>query len=388
MSDKDLRAKERDLDEREQAIRLAEDELVEEETRLDSLEGHDDQHNATIDNLLLLLKEQEESLRRRAEMMGPEAVEHVARSLDATGLDSVDAMGSGSGDDERAILVERREELLATRMAILEDRQAALANRQMQIEEASEQLETVRNRLLDYEQTLADTLRSLIRSSANWDSPGPSTQPRSSSRSNADNSSRAPSSKAIDETPDEPSSQSAPSSASSAPESPPKRKKDDFKITFVDADEVEQPEPEPEPESNPDDATVQFHSPHSPAEDQATSGRSDVAVDDDGEFPITLEIDMLNEDGHAFFQYEDDDPDELPGLFLSTNRRLKEGREVSLELLVTSEGTISTNGVVSWTQSEEDEDGPSGMGIDIVDLTPADMAFVRIWLESHKMMIV
>jgi Tfp pilus assembly protein PilZ len=96
----------------------------------------------------------------------------------------------------------------------------------------------------------------------------------------------------------------------------------------------------------------------------------------------------MGDDGHSFFRYEDDDPDELPGLFLSTNRRLQEGREVLLEMLVTTDGKIHTKGVVSWLQQEAEDDGPIGMGIDIVDLTPADMAFVRIWLETHSMMMV
>ena len=58
MSSTDLRARERELDEREIAIRLAEDELVEEESQLDELEGRTSHGNATIENLVSHLQEQ------------------------------------------------------------------------------------------------------------------------------------------------------------------------------------------------------------------------------------------------------------------------------------------------------------------------------------------
>ena len=179
----------------------------------------------------------------------------------------------------------------------------------------------------------------------------------------------------------------APAEAEPAPPSEPaeqvtQRKKDDFDITFVEATPETSPAASEEPEE------LNFISPHSPAEDQATQERLEQASDDDGEFPITLEIDLTGHEGHAFFRYEDDDPDELPGLFLSTSRRLKEGREVILEMLVTTDVRVNTKGVVSWSQNEEEGEGPTGMGIDIVDLTPADMALVRIWLETHQMMVV
>ena len=286
------------------------------------------------------------------------------------------------------MLVERREELLATRAAILEDRQAALAQRQIQIEESNEQLEAIRNNLLDYEQTLADALRSLIRKSAEWEIMSPSqaqnvleAQPTPEPEPELDVPPEpAPETHIEAEDPVQTEEVSAPPEPETTEVSP--RKQDAFDITFVEAAPETNEPPQPAAED------VNFISPHSPAEDAATESRIDEAPEEEGDFPITLEIDLTSQEGHSFFRYEDDDPDELPGLFLATSRRLKEGREVILEMLVTTDGRVNTKGVVSWSQKEEDGEGPNGMGIDIVDLTPADMALVRIWLETHQMMMV
>ena len=384
MSSTDLRARERELDEREGAIRLAEDELVLEEARLDGMEGRATQRNATIENLFSHLQEQENSLRRRANLMGDSAKDLVANSLEESGLDALKLLDGSAAQEERSMLLERREELLATRAAILEDRQAALAQRQIQIEDSNEQLEAIRTNLLDYEQKLADALRSLIRKSAEWEVMTPS---------QAKDVLEPQAPIAVEPTPEpepspEPETSPEPLQDEITPPAEAPAKKDDFDITFVEAEPAPEASETNPPEVNASSSDLNFISPHSPAEDQATQEREDSAQEDDGEFPITLEIDLTGQDGHAFFRYDDDAPDELPGLFLSTNRRLKEGREVILEMLATTDGRINTKGVVSWGQKEEDGEGPTGMGIDIVDLTPADMALVRIWLETHQMMVV
>jgi hypothetical protein len=399
MSNNDLRSLERDLDEREAAMRIAEDELVLEEGQLDNLEGRATQRNTTIENLVSHLKEQEDSLRRRASAMGASAADLVNSSLESSGLDALNLIDGHASAEERTLLIDRREELIATRAVILEDRQAALAQRQIQIEDSNEHLESIRNRLLDYEEKLADALRSLIRKSAEWEvvspaqaeailaatpEPTPAPVPEPAPEP-------VPEPVPVEEPSPDPEPESVAANDAPAPDvTPTQKKKKGFNITFVEA-ATESTAPTPAPEKAPETADttddLTFISPHSPAEDQATQAREELD-DEDGEFPITLEIDLMGEDGHSFFRYEDDDPDELPGLFLSTNRRLQEGREVLLEMLVATDGKIHTKGVVSWLQQEAEEDGPTGMGIDIVDLTPADMAFVRIWLETHPMMIV
>lgn len=379
MAEKNLRTMEQELDEREAAIRLAENELLHEEGELDSLEGRFGKRRLSISNLVTHLREQEESLRRRAATMGDSAADLVNTTLGGTGADDLVAGDDTSQDEDRIQLIDRREELLSARTILLEDRQASIAQRRGEVEEEDEHFEATTSSLLSYEEKLANALRSLIRNSGEWEVVA----------------ARLPNETAV-----------TPVTEITEPE-PPKEElvetEEELPIITEPAQEndalpiLEAVVPTPpaapdddasqEPTAAPDD-DISFISPHSEAEDDATRQREEAEEAEEGDYPITLEVDLGAGQGHAFFRYGDDEPDELPGLFVATSQRMSEGREVKLEMIVTQSGRITTKGVVSWLQNQGDGDGPTGMGVDIVDLTPADMEHVSAWLKDHDMMVV
>ena len=379
MNEKDLRIMELELDEREAGIRLAEDELLHDEVELDSLEGRFGKRRLSVGNLVSHLQEQEESLRRRAAAMGNSATDLVNSTLAGSGTDDLSGGDGTSHADDRTQLIERREELLSARTALLEDRQASVAQRRGQVDEANEDFETTTSALLAYEEKLANALRSLIRNSGEWDAV-PARIPNETAVTPVETKEPEPPKEELVETKEE-----LPATA------PPAEENDEVPILeAAEAAPSDAPDDDaPQAPTVAADNDISFISPHSEAEDDATRQREEEATGaDEGDYPITVEVDLSAGQGHAFFRYGDDDPDELPGLFVATSQRMTEGREVKLEMIVTSSGRITTTGVVSWLQNEDDGDGPTGMGVDIVDLTPADMKHVSAWLKDHDMMIV
>lgn len=69
------------------------------------------------------------------------------------------------------------------------------------------------------------------------------------------------------------------------------------------------------------------------------------------------------------------------GLFLETEVELPIGSEVSLKLAVPGAGIVHLSGTVAWRRGRESVDGPTGIGVEFVDLGP-DMGMVIDHLVS------
>ena len=128
--------------------------------------------------------------------------------------------------------------------------------------------------------------------------------------------------------------------------------------------------------------------PHSPAEDAASDNRQGGSPSDS--FNITLEADLINSSDHTFFRYAEDDPDELPGLFLATDRRIMVDRRVSLSLRIDPLSPIETVGIVSYLHDGNANEGPPvvGMYIEIVSLEPNDITRVSAFLAANNPLII
>ena len=58
------------------------------------------------------------------------------------------------------------------------------------------------------------------------------------------------------------------------------------------------------------------------------------------------------------------------GLFLETEAEVPVGSPVSLGLAVPGLGTVQLTGAVAWRRGRESADGPPGIGVEFVELTP------------------
>lgn len=352
-----LEHEEQSLYEQEHALIEMEAQIHAQEDGLLNMERSFDKRNQTLSSLASYVADQEKSLLERASSIGPKAKKLVADRLGSGHSSSLEGGVVGALDDRQAV-IEKRRELLAARMELIEEREAIYAKRLEAIEGAETGFTDFEQALMAREKVITDTLRELITGAAELagDDDG-----------EGDDDSEADPAVA--------KRARAPTQELASPRKAKKAKKDAEGGLDVEAGETSGAR-----------RTRRSGSP-SVAEDDATRRRKGRVKMGTNQFRITLEAVLGKSEKHQFFRYEDDEPDDLPGLFLATPNLLKEGREVRLRITLGGE-QVETTGVVSWRRHADENDGPPGMGIELTELTEAQCESVDAWMEDHKPMVV
>ena len=349
-----LRVEEQNIHEQEQSLIEEEAEIHAQEEGLVQMERSFVKRNQTLMNLLSYVGDQEKALLERADAIGVAAKQLVSEALSAQKGDDLGVDSIVGLSDERQSILERRREVLAARMEIVEERQNLYISRLEAIEGAEGGFGDMEDKLLKREKVITDTLRKLIMNA--------------SVLANEDGD---------DDDDDEPQ--------------PTARAPDMTPVTTPRPQSIAEPEREPvkvvagESEAGPSD---DHNGSHSRREDGVTRRRRGRVRKGTGRFRITLEAILGGGEKHAFFKYDADSPEDLPGLFLATPNLLKEGREVRVKIKLAGERTVETDGVVSWRRQAGDREGPPGMGIEIASLAKDDREAISEWLNDHPPMVV
>ena len=77
------------------------------------------------------------------------------------------------------------------------------------------------------------------------------------------------------------------------------------------------------------------------------------------------------------------------GLFLETDADIPIGAHVTIDFGIPNAGQISLNGMVSWRRGGESPDGPTGLGIEFIDMAPQLGALIdRLVSAFHGVQIL
>ncbi len=383
MTDKNaLLVEEQALYEQEQGLVQMEAQLHAQEQGVAQMERAFQKKNRALVNLASYVKEQESSLLRRAEAMGPKALA-LAEKL----LNEGDAKAGPADLDlgrlsERQSLLHKRRDQLSQRMALIEEREALYAARTDTLDRAESQVSDLEQKLVRRESSVSETARQVFSSSSTLldedDEEGdPAGYDLSDYGASAPRQARAPA-----EAPG-PVSTSAFGRPNTAP------RVESTQMFTPAAARAESPSVAASEsvlgesgatDSEEDDGIGGV----SRAEDKATRKRANArARVRTNQFKITLEAHLETTEPHHFFRYENDGEDDLPGLFIATPNLLKVGREVRIR--VGRGGKfLEATGIVAWRRQRGDSGGVPGMGIELLNLSDPEKAQVSRWTEERS----
>jgi len=385
-----LLVEEQALHEQEQGLVQMEAQLHAQEQGIAQMERAFQKKNKALVNFATHVREEEASLLRRAEAMGPKARQLVQELL------SKGAAADGSDDleigklGERSELLHRRRDQLAQRMALIEEREALYAARAEALDGADSSVAEVEQKLVRRQSSVSDAARQVFTASAGLDDDddegepaaythhGSVTMPAPLSRSPLaerpepartavsihDQSTllNVPAvsfeSKEIDA--------ASPTASSSRVTEGPAIGGERVRVASGESEEAQ-------------DDNVGGNS---RAEDKVASRRNARARAKTNQFKITLEAHLDLGEPHHFFVYENDGPSDLPGLFIATPNILKVGREVRVR--VGREGKfLEATGIVAWQRQRGDARGLPGMGIELLNLSEPEKRLVDKWVKEH-----
>lgn len=347
-----LLIEEQALFERERGLVEMEAQLHEQEQGVAQIERAFKKRNRTLINLASYVSEQESGLLRRAEAIGPQAKQLVDDLLSRGDAAGVTASSQVGLESERRSLLAQRNELLELRMSLIEQREATYAARHEAIEKAEGATADLEQRLLTREREISEALRELITASSSLggeeeEEDDDEAEPAAAARHGpASRLSRQPAAVIGGE------------------------------AVRVISGAVDR-----------DDDEVAPSGAQSRSEDEVTRRRKGRARARTNQFRITLEAQMDGPDGHAFFSYKNDNPDDVPGVFIATPNLLKVGREVRVRVGFDG-GQLEATGVVSWRRQRGEAGGPPGMGIELLNLSEVDRALVGDWTARKAPLVV
>lgn len=391
MTDKNvLLVEEQALHEQEQGLVHMEAQLHTQEQGVAQMERAFLKKTKALLNHASYVKEQETSLLRRAEAMGPRA-----RSLAGELLAESDSQVSAFDGDlgrlaERQTLLQRRKELMSLRMALLEEREAMYSARTEALERAESQVGDLEQKLVRRETAVSDTARKVFSAASNEDEddeePAPAIDYASAPHVNAARVRHH--TPAIDA-----SAQAAVRAAESGHQAArsvalPRSPAEVFTPASQAQDHLRDGQAiagEPvrvasgEVEQDDDDDSIGGVS---RAEDKATRKRASArARVRTNQFKITLEAHLDQNEPHHFFRYENDSEGDLPGLFIATPNLLKVGREVRIRVGRSGQ-FLEATGIVAWRRQRGDTGGTPGMGIELLNLSEPERNLVIKWITD------
>lgn len=380
MADKNvLLVEEQALHEQEQGLIHMEAQLHTEEQGIAKMERAFFKKTKALVNHASYVKEQEASLLRRAEAMGARAHELAKELLDAAG-GQFGALAPDLGKiAERQRLLQQRKELMSSRMALLEEREALYAQRAEALESAEAQVGEIEGKLATRESAVAEAARKVFSAASELlddddddalygaasDGPGPVRDRKPTpAMASATEVVVAGSNPGVTQPDRRPSKRVNVRSGIS--EGPPIA----GQALRVASGSVEQV------------ANDESLGGVSRAEDKATrkraGARSRVRTN---QFKITLEAHLDRGEPHHFFRYENDGPEDLPGLFIATPNLLKVGREVRIRISMGGK-FLEATGIVAWRRQRGEVGGSPGMGIELLNLSEPEMSLVGEWMAE------
>lgn len=328
---------------------------------------------------------------RRAEAMGQKAYQLASELLAAsdTHLGGVDPdLGKLA---ERQELLQRRKEVMSQRMALLEEREALYASRTEALERAESAVGDLEQKLVRRESAISDTARQVFSAASNLlddddedDEPAPLDYAASvasvigSSATISGGAMHVGANRVRQHTPAidvseqsrammQGSAQSGRTASQPRVVAGPAIAGETLKVA---SGEVEQDEPD------------ESMGGVSRAEDKATRKRASArARVRTNQFKITLEAHLDDGEPHHFFRYENDGPEDLPGLFIATPNLLKVGREVRIRV-GRSNQFLEATGIVAWRRQRGDAAGTPGMGIELLNLSEPEKNLVGKWIAD------
>ncbi|MCC6623000.1 MAG: hypothetical protein IT385_17205 [Deltaproteobacteria bacterium] len=366
-----LLVEEQALFEQEQGLVQMEAQIHAQEQGVAQMERAFQRKNRALVSFATHVREEEASLIRRAEAIGPKAralvQELLAQGAQAGGGDALD-VGKPS---ERQDLMNRRRENLSMRMGLLEEREALYAARTEALERAEAGVSDMETRLIRRQNEVSEAARQVFTAAAALDDddeegdPAPFTQRPPSTPASLFRSPTAEPTR-LGPNPQAAATQVAVPAAVRVTEGP-KIAGETVKVVVGATEQVDA-----------EDAL----SGTSRAEDKVASRRNARARAKTNQFKITLEAHLDLGEPHHFFVYENDGPGDLPGLFIATPNILKVGREVRVR--VGRAGTfLEATGIVAWQRQRGDSRGVPGMGIELLNLTDAERRLVDAWVKDR-----
>ena len=327
----DIDIEEQEVFERERGLAALEAQMFEQEQAAEAPDPGNDKRLNALKTLASFVADQEASLLARAEAIGPRALTLVREALGST---ETVVEQNALGDDmieAREAMLERRIELVEIREQLLEEREALYAQRMRGQEKVQGRAAELEKSLMDREAELTKVLRKLITSAASFggddgDESGDDDQEGDSSSLTA--------------------------SSSEEPEA------------TVESDGAG--------DLKPHQAQREVHDiGHDPMviESGLSSGEGGGGVKESDRPKKTERADLsvvLSADGgHYFFYYANDEPSDLPGLFVQTDELMEVDEAVRL-VVSYGDDTMVAKGLVCWRQEQTDK--PSGLGIELTGL--------------------
>lgn len=389
MTDKNvLLVEEQALHEQEQGLVHMEAQLHTQEQGVAQMERAFLKKSKALLNHASYVKEQETSLLRRAEAMGPRSRQLASDLL----AESDSQVGSFDGDlgriADRQALLARRKELMSLRMALLEEREAMYSARTEALERAESQVGDLEQKLVRRESAVSDTARKVFSAASNEDeddeepapardyaSPSPVSAARVRQHTPSIEVTAQAAARAV-----EPNGRAQPLARSPAEAFMP--------VSNVVQDNLRDgPAIAGEPlrmasgevEQEDEDEGIGGVS---RAEDKATRKRASArARVRTNQFKITLEAHLDATEPHHFFRYENDGEADLPGLFIATPNLLKVGREVRIRVGRSGQ-FLEATGIVAWRRQRGDTGGTPGMGIELLNLSEPERNLVGKWIKD------
>jgi len=339
------------------------------------------------------VKEQETSLLRRAEAMGPRARQLAGDLL----AESDSQVGAFNGDlgrlDDRQALLNRRKELMSLRMGLLEERETMYSARTEALERAESQVGDLEQKLVRRESAVSDTARKVFSAASSEDEDDEEPAP---ARDGGYVSNASPSSNAARVRQHTPALDGVAQAAVRALEPTPQVARAPARSPA----EVFTPASQPVSDNLRDGPAIAGEPLRvasgeveqededegiggvSRAEDKATRKRASArARVRTNQFKITLEAHLDASEPHHFFRYENDGDADLPGLFIATPNLLKVGREVRIRVGSTGQ-FLEATGIVAWRRQRGDAGGTPGMGIELLNLSDPERNMVGKWIKD------
>ncbi len=361
------------LYEQEQGVVQMEDQIHAQEQGLAQMERAFLKKNRALIAFAAHVQEEEASLLRRADGMGPRAAQLVQKLLaKSQALDGFDLDIERAADRQR--LLDQRREILQVRMSLLEEREQLYATRAEAIERADVSVADVEQKLVRRQTDISGAARQLFTAGVGDDDDEGEPEPELA--------------------PDH-ESESTPTAAelrrqteATSPGFIPPRAAGSARQAESNGAGFGTPRAAGAPSAAPS-ASVAASSETAAIEERPQRKRTPRAKIRTNQYkiPVEVQLDGPGPGPDHFFVYENDGPDDLPGLFHATPNLLKVGREVRVRI-GRSGRFVEAVGIVAWRRQRGEPGGDPGMGIELLKLTDADRILVVQWATDRPAQMI
>lgn len=340
-----VNVQEQETHERELGLSEMEAELHAQEQGIEEMEASFRSKNKALVNLVSYVEEQGASLAARAEAMGPRAVALIEGLTGGDEAEGIEEALTGVAEDERHVIIERRQELLDVRMQLIEDREILCASRHEALEELESRVGALEEELLAKEARISDGLRQLISRASELAGPG-------------------------DDAGDDDAEGDLGGVTVETPAADPERRKGEAGGVAMTVIKGEVPAR----------SEADLKRDHENRASKRSKKRRRPSQ-------VRFNLDVSLHDGGAsrLFRFAGDGDDALPGLFVATRNLLKIGREVQIKLELDT-GEVRIWGTVEWRR-ELDDGTEAGLGVRVTAVEGQGDVVLRDYAASLPLTI-